>query len=140
MLLALVLAITIQLVTGFWMMAAFGNGLLIAHVSVGIAAIVLTVAEWLWLCAAPAGRYRLQQFTASRSGPAEWSEAAFLVVATITVLFGALLAAVLYLGTRLPFATLLAAHQALAVAVAVLYLVHSAFATARARRRRRSNA
>lgn len=138
MLLALVLAITAQLVTGFIMMLAFSNGLLIAHVLVGMAAIVLTVAEWIWLCLAPAGRYRLGKYLTADSGPTEWSEITFLIVATATVALGALLAAILYLGAELPFGALLSIHQTLAIAVAVLYLIHSAFAIRRSRQRRLS--
>lgn len=135
-LLLLVLAITAQLVTGFTLMAHPNGALLCAHITGGIAAIVLTLAEWLWLLAAPAGRHRLRGFVAAGSSPAEWSEAAFLIVATITVVFGALLAAVMYLGLPLPFATLFGIHRALAVAVAVLYLAHTAQSMRHARRRR----
>jgi hypothetical protein len=137
MLLALVLAITAQLVTGFAMMAHFNGALLVAHVIGGLAAIALAFAEWAWLCASRTGRYRLRALFGAGSGPGEWSEAAFLVVASVTVVFGALLAAAIYLGAHLPFARLLATHQGLAIAVAALYLIHSALSMRRANRRRR---
>lgn len=136
-LLALVLAVTSQLITGFAMMAHPNVVLLTAHIAGGIAAIVLTLAEWLWLTATSAGRHRLVDFIAADGGSAAWSEAAFLAMATITVVFGALLAAVMYLGLPLPFATLFGAHRALAIAVAVLYLVHSVLSIRRARQQRR---
>ncbi|MGH8272678.1 MAG: hypothetical protein ACRES9_00245 [Gammaproteobacteria bacterium] len=135
MLLALVLAITAQLVTGFAMMAHFNWALLVAHVIGGLAAIVLTLAEWTWLAATRAGRHRLRGFVSVGGGPVAWSEAAFLVLATVTVVFGALLSAALYLGASLPFASLLDTHRALAIAVAALYLLHSTLSTVRARRR-----
>lgn len=140
MLLALVLAITAQLITGFTMMAAFSTTLLMTHIGVGIAAIALTIAEWLWLLATPAGTYRLRGFFAAGSGPAEWSEAAFLIVASVTVIVGAVLAAAPYLGAALPFAAVLSIHQALATAVAMLYVVHAALATYRAGAKHRSAA
>lgn len=133
MLLGLVLAVTAQLVTGFVMMAHFNAGWLTAHIAGGIAAIVLTLAEWAWLVLAPAGRFKLRGFFARESTAKEWSEGLFLIVATITVVFGALLAAVMYWGAALPFVTLLATHQALAIAVAVIYLAHSALSTLRKR-------
>lgn len=135
-LLLLVLAITAQLVTGFTLMARPNGALLTAHIAGGIAAIVLTLAEWLWLTATHAGRHRLAGFFTAGSSPAEWSEGAFLIVATITVLFGALLAAVMDLGLRLPFDTLFEFHRALAIAVAILYLAHTGLSMHRARRRR----
>lgn len=135
-LLLLVLAITAQLITGFSLWAQPGHGLLAAHVGGGVAAILLTGIEWGWLVGSVAGRHRLHGFSAPGSGMAEWSEAAFLLLATITVIFGALLATVLYLQLPLPFAALLGIHRTLAVMVAVLYLVHSGFAVRRARRRR----
>ncbi|MGH8427618.1 MAG: hypothetical protein ACRES7_06520 [Gammaproteobacteria bacterium] len=133
-LLALVLAITTQLITGFTLMVRPNGALLAAHIAGGIAAVVLTLAEWLWLTATRAGRDRLAGFLVTDSGPAEWSEAAFLLVATVTVLFGALLAAVMYLGLRMPFSVLFGIHRALAIAVAILYLVHTALSLHRARR------
>jgi hypothetical protein len=133
MLLGLVLAVTAQLVTGFVMMAHFNAAWLMAHIAGGIAAIVLTLAEWAWLALAPAGRFKLRGFFARGSGPKEWSEGLFLIVATVTVVFGALLAAIMYWGTALPFATLLTTHQALAIAVAVIYLAHSALSMRRKR-------
>lgn len=135
-LLLLVLAITAQLVTGFTLMARPNGALLAAHIAGGIAAVVLTLAEWLWLTATHTGRRRLAGFLSAGSGPAEWSEAAFLIVATVTVVFGALLAAVMYLGLQLPFGTLFGTHRALAIAVAVIYLAHTALSMRRARRRR----
>ncbi|MGH8225609.1 MAG: hypothetical protein ACRER1_05615 [Gammaproteobacteria bacterium] len=135
-LLLLVLAISAQLVTGFTLMARPNGALLIAHIAGGIAAVVLTLAEWLWLTATHAGRHRLAGFLGADSGPAEWSEAAFLIVATVTVLFGALLVAVMYLGLQLPFGPLFGIHRALAIAVAVLYLAHTALSMRRACRRR----
>ncbi|MGH8274010.1 MAG: hypothetical protein ACRES9_07120 [Gammaproteobacteria bacterium] len=137
-LLLLVLAVTAQLVTGFAMMTHFNGALLTAHIVGGIAAIVLTLAEWSWLAATRAGRHRLAGFVSVRGGPAEWSEAAFLVFASVTVVFGALLAAMMYLGLRLPFATFLDTHRAFAIIVAVLYLAHTALSMQRSRRRRRS--
>ncbi len=135
-LLLLVLAITAQLVTGFTLMARPNGALLMAHIAGGIVAVVLTLAEWLWLTATHAGRHRLAGFASPRSGPAEWSEAAFLIVATVTVVFGTLLAAVMYLGLQLPFGPLFGIHRALAIAVAVLYLAHTALSMRRARRYR----
>lgn len=136
LLLVLVLAITAQLITGFALMAHPGTALLVAHIVGGIVALVLTVAEWTWLGATRAGQYRLAGFVAANSGMTEWSEAAFLVIATITVLFGVLLAVIMHLDLHLPFGALLATHRALAITVAVLYLAHSALALRRARRQR----
>jgi hypothetical protein len=136
LLLVLVLAITAQLVTGFALMAQPGTALLVAHLIGGVVALVLTVAEWTWLGATRAGQYRLAGSIAANSGMAEWSEAAFLIIATITVLFGALLAAIMYLDLHLPFGALLATHRALAITVAVLYLAHSALALRRTQRQR----
>lgn len=135
-LLLLVLAITAQLITGFTLMARPNGVLLTAHIAGGIAAVVLTLAEWLWLAATQAGRHRFAGFFDAKGGPAEWSEVLFLIAATVTVVFGALLAAVMYLGLRLLFGTLLDIHRALAIAVAVLYLAHTALSMHRARRRR----
>ncbi|HEX5314522.1 MAG TPA: hypothetical protein VFX38_06425 [Gammaproteobacteria bacterium] len=135
-LLALVLAVTTQLVTGFALWSRPGGALLLAHVIGGAAAIALTLAEWLWLAATRPGRKRLAGFVAAASGPSEWSEAMFLVVTTATVVLGALLAAALYLGARLPFANLFAAHRALAIAVAALYILHSLIAIATRPRQR----
>lgn len=131
LLLALVLAITAQLVTGFWMAASFASSLLHAHIGVGVLAVVLTLAEWVWLLCARAGRYRLGRFFSPASGPVRWSEGAFFIVASITVLLGAAVAATLHGHTPLPFATLLAVHRALAGVTALLYLLHSALAVRR---------
>ncbi len=136
-LLALVSAITAQLVTGFAMMVHFNTALLAAHLVGGLAAILLTIAEWTWLVATRAGRHRLHDFISAGGGPKAWSEAAFLVVATVTVVLGALLAAALYLGAHLPFGGLFQTHRALAIAVAALYLVHSVLSSLRARRHSR---
>lgn len=136
MLLALVLAITAQLVTGFTMMASFNGTLLVAHVSVGVIAVLLTITEWAWLLGTPAGTYRLRKFFAAGSTPAEWSEAGFLIIASITVMVGAILASILYLGVNLPFAALLLIHQGLATAVAIVYIIHVILAARRTARRR----
>jgi hypothetical protein len=130
-LLGLVLAVTVQLVTGFILMAHVNRALLSTHIFVGALAIILTADEWVWLLATRAGRYRLSGFFAPGSGIAEWSEAAFLLAVTVTVVIGALLAASLHGGVHLPFGALLATHRALAIAVAVLYLLHSALAMRR---------
>lgn len=132
-LLVLVLAVTAQLITGFLLVFRPGTALLAAHVAGGAVAVVFTLAEWCWLCMTRAGRYRLKGFLAPGSGPAQWSEAAFLLVATVTVAIGALLAAMLHARTGLPFGPVLAAHRGLAVAVAVLYVVHSLLSMRRPR-------
>lgn len=136
-LLALVLAVTTQLVTGFLLMAHTGASLLAAHLAGGVLALVLIVAEWAWLAATRAGRHRLAGFVGTGSGPAEWSEAAFLVVVTFTVALGTLLAAALRLGLAIPFGAMLDAHRALAALVVALYFGHSALAMRRASRRSR---
>ena len=130
-LLGLVLSVTVQLVTGFILMAHFSQTLLSVHILVGALAIVFVADEWLWLLAAPAGRRRLAGFFASGSGMNEWSEAAFLVAVTATVVVGALLAPTFHGGSHLPFGALLATHRALAITVAVLYIIHSALAMRR---------
>ena len=137
-LLALVLTVTIQLVTGFMLVAGPGIVLLAIHTGIGLAALVLVIAEWIWLMATRPGRHRLQGFFGSGTGPSDWSEGAFLVAVTLTVLAGALLAAIMRLGASLPFAPLLTLHRALAVAVAVLYLPHSGFAMRRNKAGRRN--
>ncbi len=140
LLLVLVLAITAQLVTGFALMTQPGTALLVAHLVGGVVALILTIAEWVWLGTTRAGQYRLAGFVAANSGITEWSEAAFLVIATITVLFGALLAAMMHLDLHLSFSALLATHRALAITVAVLYLAHSVLALRRAQKQRRTRA
>lgn len=130
-LLALVLAVTAQLVTGFWLAAQPGRVLLMVHVGVGNLAILLVIAEWAWLLAAPAGRAKLAGFFGRGTGLAEWSEGLFLIAVTLTVIAGALLAAIMRLGAHLPFGPLLETHRALAVIVAALYLLHSAYAMRR---------
>lgn len=130
-LLALVLAVTAQLVTGFWLAAQPGGVLLMVHVGVGVLAILLVIAEWAWLLAAPAGRVKLAGFFGRGTGLAQWSEGLFLIAVTLTVIAGALVAAVMRLGANLPFGPLLASHRALAVIVAALYLLHSAYAMRR---------
>lgn len=135
-LLGLVLAVTLQLVTGFTLQTRGGGGaLLTVHIAGGIAATLLLGAEWLWLLATRAGRARLAGFAAPGSGPAEWSDGGFLLVVTATVVLGLLLACAVRGGPALlPFAAMLAAHRALAVAVAVLYLLHGAATMFRRRR------
>lgn len=135
-LLLLVLAVTAQLITGFLLAFRPGTTLLAVHVAGGVAALVFTVAEWSWLCATRAGHYRLRKFVAADSGPAEWSEVAFLLVTTVTVALGALLAAMMHAKLGLPFGPIFAAHRALAVAVAVLYVAHSLLSMRRSRSRR----
>lgn len=135
-LLVLVLAVTAQLVTGFLFAFHPGKALLTAHVAGGVTALAATIAEWAWLCATRAGRYRLKSFVAAGSGPAQWSEAAFLLVATATVTLGALLAAMMHGRLGLPFGAVLEAHRALAVAVAVLYVAHSLLSMRKSRSRR----
>jgi len=130
-LLALVLAVTAQLVTGFWFAAQPGRVLLMVHVGVGTVAILLVVAEWTWLLAAPGGRAKLAGFFGRGTALAEWSEGLFLIAVTLTVIAGALLAAVMRGGAHLPFGLLLATHRVLAVIVAALYLLHSAYAMRR---------
>lgn len=135
MLLALVLAVTAQLVTGFVWMIRPSPALLVAHIVGGTVALVLTVTEWTWLGTTRAGRHRLAAFVAADSGLTEWSEAAFLVVVSFTVIFGALLAAIMDLDLHLNFDALLNIHRALAFVVAVLYLIHTILSMRRARRR-----
>ncbi len=130
-LLGLVLTVTVQLITGFALMAHVNRALLSTHIFVGALALVLAAAEWVWLLATRSGRYRLSGFFAPGSGIAEWSEAAFLLAVTATVVIGALLAASLHGGSRLSFGALLTTHRALAIAVAVLYILHSALAMRR---------
>lgn len=136
-LLALVLAVTAQLVTGFWLAAHPGYILLFVHIGVGLVAILLTFAEWAWLLATRAGRAKLAGFFGRGTGPGEWSEGLFLAAVTLTVIAGALLAAAMRLGANLPFGLLLDSHRVLAIAVAGLYLVHSGFAMRRGGRRSR---
>lgn len=139
-LLVLVLSVTAQLLTGLYMTLT-GNkpiGLIHTHAGVGLVAFVVTVAEWAWLLSTASGRFRLRSFVSSASGPTEWSEGAFLVLASITVFLGATLAAGMYLGVQLSMSArqaVFASHQGLAQLVAVIYVVHSAFAMQRARRR-----
>lgn len=135
-LLVLVLAVTAQLVTGFLLAFRPGTALLAAHVTGGVVAVAATIAEWAWLCATRAGRYRLKSFVAADGGPAQWSEAAFLAVATVTVALGALLATMMHVRLGVPFGAVLEAHRALAVVVAVLYVAHSLLSMRRPRRRR----
>lgn len=127
-LLGLVVAVTLQLVTGFALQFGAGGGaLLTAHVAGGIAATLLVTAEWLWLLATPAGRARLAAFVSRESGLAQWSDGAFLLAVSATVVLGLLLASNLRGGPALfPFDPLLATHRGLAIAVAFLYLLHSA--------------
>lgn len=130
-LLGLVLAVTVQLVTGFVLMGHVNRALISTHIFVGALAIILTAAEWFWLLATRSGRYRLSGFFAPGSGIAEWSEAAFLFAVSATVVIGALLAASLHGGPRLSFGALLTTHRVLAIVVAVLYILHSALAMRR---------
>lgn len=130
-LLALVLAVTAQLITGFWLAAQPGSVLIAVHIGVGIVAILLTAAEWAWLLATRMGRTKLAGFFGRGTGPGEWSEGLFLVAVTLTVIAGALLAAIMRLGANLPFGFLLESHRALAVTVAILYFIHSALAMRR---------
>ena len=136
-LLALVLAVTAQLVTGFWLAAHPARVLLAVHIGVGFVAILFTAAEWAWLLATRVGRAKLIGFFGRGTGLAQWSEGFFLIAVTLTVIAGALLAATMRLGANLPYALLLGSHRALAIAVAVLYLVHSGFAMRRGKRRSR---
>lgn len=139
-LLILVISVTAQLITGLYMTAT-GNkpiGLIHAHAGVGFIALVVTIAEWIWLSTSSAGRFRLRSFIAKSSGPTEWSEGVFLILASVTVLLGAVLASGMYLGVTIAPGTretIFKAHQGLAQLVAVVYLGHSAFAMVRARKR-----
>ena len=135
-LLVLVLAVTAQLITGFLLVFRPGTTLLAVHVTGGVIALVFTLAEWSWLCATHAGRYRLKKFLARGSGPADWSEGAFLLVATFTVAVGVLLAVMMHVPTALSFVPVLTTHRVLAIAVAALYVVHSLLSMSRSRRRR----
>lgn len=135
-LLVLVLAVTVQLITGFLLAFQPGKALITAHIAGGTVAIVFTISEWIWLCAAPAGRYRLKKFVGTGSGPTEWSEAAFLLVTTATVAVGALLAAMMHGRLGLSFGPVFETHRALAIAVAVLYVAHSVLSMRRPRSRR----
>lgn len=139
-LLTLVISVTAQLITGLYMTAT-GNkaiGLIHAHAAVGLIALVVTITEWIWLSATFTGRFRLRSFVSKSAGPTEWSEGAFLVLASITVFLGAVLASGMYLGVTLPANTresVFMAHQGLAQLLAVVYVGHSAFAMVRARKR-----
>ena len=135
-LLALVLAVTAQLVTGAWLWIAPGAVLLRVHIGVGAAAAVLVALEWAWLVSTPGGRLRLAGFFGRGTGPAGPIDGAFLVVVTAAVVLGLLLAGALRAGLALPFSALLWAHRALAIAAALLYLLHAA----RGPRRRRTGA
>lgn len=136
-LLGLVLAVTLQLVTGFLLEANAGIALLSVHIAGGVAATVLLAAEWLWLLTTHAGRTRLAGFVAAGSGVADWSDGAFLLIVTATVVLGLLLAAAVHGGPSvLPFGALLRAHRVLAIVVAALYLLHGATAMYRRRRAR----
>lgn len=132
-LLGLVLTVTVQLVTGFALVANPGKDLLIAHIAGGFCAIALLAAEWAWLIGTRLGREQLRQFFGASSGITEWTEAAFLAVVTATVVLGAMLASAMHDGLQLPFSKVLAVHRGLAVAVAVLYLLHSYLAARRSR-------
>lgn len=139
-LLFMVLSITAQLITGLYMTAT-GNksiGLIHAHAGVGIFAVFVTLLEWVWLASSASGRFRLKSFVSPSAGPIEWSEGAFLVVASITIFLGATLASSMYLGVQLsPSArtVIFKAHQGLAQLVAGIYIVHSILAMLRARKR-----
>lgn len=133
-LLGLVLAVTAQLVTGFFLMARPGAALLVSHIVIGLVTLVLVVAEWSWLAVTRAGRRRLAGFVGAKSGPAEWSDALFLIAVSLTVVAGLLLAAALRLGLPLPFDSLLETHRALASAVLLLYVTHSILALRRRRK------
>lgn len=139
-LLVMVLSVTAQLITGLYMTSTGDKsiGLIHAHVGVGVLAFVVTLAEWVWLGISRAGRFRLRSFVSSSAGPIEWSEGAFLVLATITIFLGVILASGMYLGVVLsPEARRIAfsAHQGLAQLVAVVYVLHSALAMVRAKKR-----
>lgn len=134
-LIGLVLMVTVQLLTGFALMFHSGAPLLAAHITSGLALLLLVALEWVWLCATRPGRCRLGGFISAGSGLAEWSEAAFLIVITFTAIFGALLAAIMKLGLHLPFGLLLETHRALASIVLILYLAHSVFAMRHGRSR-----
>lgn len=139
-LLVMVLSVTAQLITGLYMTST-GNksiGLIHAHAGVGVLALAVTFAEWVWLSVSRSGRYRLRSFVSSSAGPIEWSEGAFLVVATFTILLGAVLASGIYLGVSIAPEVrhgVFKAHQGLAQLVAVVYVIHSALAMMRARKR-----
>lgn len=139
-LLVMVLSVTAQLITGLYMTST-GNkpiGLIHAHAGVGLLALIVTIAEWVWLLSSASGRYRLRAFVSPAAGPIEWSEGAFLALATLTIFLGATLASSMYLGIALtPSSRLIIfkAHQGLAQLVAVVYVVHSALAMVRARKR-----
>jgi len=134
-LLALVLAVTAQLLTGFWLWRSPGATLLTVHVAAGLATTVLLVAEWTWLLATEAGRARLRSYVAPGAGAAGWIDALFLLAVTATVVLGLLLAGILRLGLDLSLLPLLAAHRGLAAAVLVLYAVHAITAAGTRRRR-----
>ena len=127
-LLGLVIAVSTQLVTGLTMMVHPGNTILTIHVFVGVLTIALTAAEWMWLAFTPAGHYRLLNYFSHDSSIVEWSESAFLIVVTATVVLGGLLALSLYGESWADFGTLLSVHRALAIAVLVLYIPHSVLA------------
>lgn len=139
-LLTLVLSVTAQLLTGLYMTVT-GNkpiGLIHAHAGVGVIALVVTVGEWVWLSATVSGRFRLRSFVSSSAGPTEWSEGIFLVLASVTVLFGASLASGMYLGVQMSSNArnmIFNSHQGLALLLAVVYVGHSAFSMIRARKR-----
>lgn len=139
-LLVMVLSVTLQLITGLYMTST-GNkpiGLIHTHAGVGLIALVATIAEWIWLISTPSGRYRMRAFVSPTAGPIEWSEGAFLAVATVTIFLGATLASSMYLGIVLEADSriiLFKAHQGLAQLVAVVYVVHSALAMIRGRKR-----
>lgn len=138
-LLGLVLAVTTQLITGFFLMARPSAALLVSHIVIGLITLVLVIAEWTWLAATRAGRHRLAGFLGAGTAPAQWTEAGFLVAVTITVVVGAVLAAVMHFGPGSAFGPLLGLHRALAIIVAVLYLLHSFFAMRSTNQRRTPN-
>lgn len=141
MLIGMVVTISLQLITGFYMMGAkiHTGGWVHLHVTVGVLAIIFIIWEWFWLLTDEAGKHRLKTFFGKGTTAAEVTEGLFIIVATITIAFGAFLAAGAYLGVgfvqdkQLMF---FKGHQGMAQLVLVLYVVHLIFTMIRSKKRR----
>lgn len=149
-LLGTVLTITAQIASGL-LMAWANMNLHAFHVANGLTAAVFLAGEWLWLFFSPLGRTAAQRiFLLSaesrhafgkqvraplqqgplREGLGALVEGIFLVLASLTVLFGLLLWQ--GLGWLLPW------HRALALLLALLWLFHLVFTGLDHRPRKRS--
>lgn len=132
-LLLLVLAVTVQLVTGALLWSGFQRSLLSVHLRSGIATACLLGLEWIWLSGTSLGRDRLRVMFSSRALLDQRLTGWFLAVATLATILGLLLAGTYRFGWTLPVLSLLTAHRWLAAVVGVLWLVHALLAARRPR-------